>query len=76
MAFPKLTEEQMTQLVRYAGASTKTFARERRFFARAIATRSSLSLSLVNSKSSILPATSPRRSVCKALENLPATLGI
>jgi len=25
MAFPKLTEEQMTQLARYAGASTKTF---------------------------------------------------
>src|SRR5207237_64159 len=25
MAFPKLTEEQITQLARYAGASTKTF---------------------------------------------------
>src|SRR5207244_12707542 len=25
MAFPKLREEQMTQLARYAGASTKTF---------------------------------------------------
>ena len=25
IAFPKLTEEQMTQLARYAGASTKTF---------------------------------------------------
>jgi thioredoxin reductase (NADPH) len=42
MAFPKLTEEQMTQLARYAGASTKTFRagealfragdRDRKFF--------------------------------------------
>ena len=32
MAFPKLTEEQMTQLARYAGASTKTFRAGKELF--------------------------------------------
>src|SRR5438477_12603503 len=32
MAFPTLTEEQITQLARYAGASTKTFRAGESFF--------------------------------------------
>src|SRR5207237_5267584 len=32
MAFPKLTEEQMTRLAHYAGASTKTFRAEEALF--------------------------------------------
>ena len=32
MAFPKLTEEQMTQLARYAGASTKKFPADEALF--------------------------------------------
>jgi len=76
MAFPKLTEEQMTQLARYAGASTKTFRAGDALFRAGDRDAMFFVINLVNSKSSTSPEISRRRSGYKAPENLPATWAI